>query len=99
MYAPSKDDGFCVRLDMPDGTATVVGTPDGFEIHTGDNASKTAQAIFSGTSAVLDSILFGNMTIEAAVTAGDAKIAGDRIAIDRFLRAFPMPAAMPGIAS
>jgi DNA-binding HxlR family transcriptional regulator len=93
MYAPSGDDGFCVRLDMPDGVATVAGTPDGFEIHTGDDTSMAAQAVFSGTSSVLDSILFGNMTIEAAVKAEDAKIAGDRIAIDRFLRAFPMPLA------
>ncbi|MBB6464327.1 DNA-binding HxlR family transcriptional regulator [Aminobacter lissarensis] len=97
MYAPSNDGGFCVRLDMPDGTATVAGTPDGFEIHTGDDTSKAAQAMFSGTSGVLDSILFGNVTIDAAVTAGDAKIAGDRTAIDRFLRAFPMPAATPDI--
>lgn len=96
MYTPQSDGGFCVRLDMPDGQAVVAGTPHGFEIHTGDEASMTAQAVFSGTSSVLDSILFGGVSIEAAVKAGDARIAGDRPAMDRLLQAFPMPSAASG---
>ncbi|BBD39028.1 transcriptional regulator [Aminobacter sp. Y103A] len=98
MYRPQDDGGFCISLDMPDGTAVVSGTAEGFDIQFGDEALKSAQAMFSGTSSVLDSILFGGVSVEAAVKAGDARITGDMSAMAKLLRAFPMPPAAPGLA-
>ncbi|WAX97530.1 helix-turn-helix domain-containing protein [Aminobacter sp. NyZ550] len=98
MYRPQDDGGFCISLDMPDGTAVVSGTAEGFDIQFGDEALKSAQAMFSGTSSVLDSILFGGVSVEAALKAGDARITGDMSAMAKLLRAFPMPPAAPGLA-
>ncbi|QOF70657.1 transcriptional regulator [Aminobacter sp. SR38] len=98
MYRPQDDGGFCICLDMPDGTAVVSGTAEGFDIQFGDEALKSAQAMFSGTSSVLDSILFGGVSVEAAVKAGDARITGDMSAMAKLLRAFPMPPAATGLA-
>jgi DNA-binding HxlR family transcriptional regulator len=95
MYTPQDDGGFCVCLDMPDGTSVVTGTAEGFDIQFGDEALKATQAVFSGTSQVLDSILFGGVTVEAAVKAGDARITGEMEAMHRLLQAFPMPSAAP----
>lgn len=96
MYRPQDDGGFRVCLDMPDGMTVVSGTSEGFEIRFGD-ADMSAQATFSGTSSVLDSILFGGVSIKAAVQAGDARITGDMSAISRLVRAFPMPPAAPAM--
>ncbi|WP_439502313.1 winged helix-turn-helix transcriptional regulator [Aminobacter ciceronei] len=98
MYRPQDDGDFCISLDMPDGTAVVSGTAEGFDIQFGDEALKSAQAMFSGTSSVLDSILFGGVSVEAAVKAGDARITGDMSAMAKLLRAFPMPPAATGLA-
>jgi len=98
MYRPQDDGGFRVCLDMPDGITVVSGTPEGFDIQFGDEALKSAQATFSGTSSVLDGILFGGVSVEAAVKAGDARITGDISAISKLLRAFPMPPAASGLA-
>ncbi|MRX33091.1 helix-turn-helix domain-containing protein [Aminobacter sp. MDW-2] len=98
MYRPQDDGGFCISLDMPDGTAVVSGTAEGFDIQFGDEALKSAQAMFSGTSSVLDSILFGGVSVEAALKAGDARITGDMSAMAKLLRAFPMPPAATGLA-
>ncbi|MBT1156444.1 transcriptional regulator [Aminobacter anthyllidis] len=95
MYTPCDNGSFCVCLDMPDGTAVVSGTPEGLDIRFGDEALMSAQAIFSGTSSVLDSILFGGVSIDAAVKSGDARISGDMPAVDRLLQAFPIPQAAP----
>lgn len=94
LYTPRGDGGFTVRLDMPDGTTIVTGTPGGLEIRTDDRESAPVKATFVGTSDVLDSIVFGGVALETAMKSGAAKISGDEAVIGRFLRSFPLPATL-----
>ena len=91
MYEPFEDEGFRVRLDMPEGAALVRGTATGLEINHGPEIAGAPDAAIVGTADVLDSVVFGGVTLQAAVAAGDARISGDKGVLDRFARSFPLP--------
>lgn len=92
-YQPREGGGFHVRLDMPHGVADVIGTPHGLEIRQDAETARSPGAVIAATPSVLDSILFGGVTLREAVAAGDAKVVGDQGMLERFFRSFPLPAA------
>lgn len=93
MYQPPRDGSFRVLLDMDETGAVVSSTHEGLDIRTGDGAQAKVEATLKGTSNALDGILFGGTPLAAALEAGSVTISGDGAAIDRFLKAFPLPPA------
>lgn len=91
MYQPQREGGFSLRLDMPHGPVVVAGTPVGLEIRQDAEASGQPATMIAGTPQVLDSILFGGVTLQSAAEAGDVKVAGDHAMLARFVRSFPLP--------
>jgi DNA-binding HxlR family transcriptional regulator len=91
LYQPQPDGGFCVQLDLPHGTFRVKGTQSELDLHT----TSVPDVVVSGTADVIDGILFGDLTFQQQVAAGNVAYVGDQKAIERFLRAFPLPAPVP----
>lgn len=91
MYQPPDGGGFNVLLDMPEGAALVTGTPGGLEIRNGQDIAGAPEATVAGTADTLDSVVFGGATLQAAVAAGDARVAGDESVLERFMQSFPLP--------
>lgn len=95
LYRPRDGGEFHIQLDMPHGAVLARGTRSGLEIHQNLETVEKPGAMIAGTPNTLDSILFGGMTLEQALSSGKAEATGDREAINRFLRAFPLPDPLP----
>ncbi|MGE0242118.1 MAG: winged helix-turn-helix transcriptional regulator [Parvibaculaceae bacterium] len=95
MYRPPADGGFKIGLLMPDGAALVTGRSDGIDIRTNQDATVRPDTTIAGTSIAIDGIVFGGMTLAAAVQAGDVEVSGNEIMIERFLQSFPLQAPDP----
>jgi DNA-binding HxlR family transcriptional regulator len=91
LYQPNKDGGFCIELDMPHGTVRVTGTATGLKIDQDPASIDESNAVLSGTPDAIDGILFGDKDLQQAISNSEADCRGDRDAIERFLRAFPLP--------
>lgn len=95
MYEPPDERGFSVLLDMPEGAALVISAPSGLDIQQAPENAAVARAIVAGSAGSLDSIVFGGVTLQAAVAAGDVRVAGDQRMLGQFVRSFPLPDTVP----
>ncbi|WP_306030951.1 winged helix-turn-helix transcriptional regulator [Stappia sp. MMSF_3263] len=91
MYRPRKAGGFRILLDMPRGGAVVAGTHKGLDILQDVSVAGAHDASITASSDIVDGIVFGSRTLLDAVAAGDAQVDGDPGALQRFVKAFPLP--------
>lgn len=91
LYQPAEDGGFCIDLDMPHGAVRVTGTATALNFDEAPNSANKSDAVLSGTPDVVDSILFGDKDLQQAISNSEVDCRGDRVAIERFLQAFPLP--------
>lgn len=93
MYRPGREGGFRILLNMPRGGAVVAGTHESLNILQDVSVAGAHDASITASSDIVDGIVFGGRTLVDAVAAGDAQVAGDPAALQRFVKAFPLPEA------
>jgi putative sterol carrier protein len=71
---------------------------DRFRVEVADGVIEVARAAADGADATIDSdpdtlnaVLWGSQSLAAAQRSGAMKIEGDKAAVERFVRLFPMP--------
>lgn len=98
MFSPQEAQGLAASLELRLGEDRFHARIEGgqFEIARGGAASP--DAILEGDHAALAALIFGNRPLEEALREGNVKLTGNRQAVERFLRLFPLPEPAPPAA-
>lgn len=91
LFDPQAAQGFSatLTLQLADDVYRVVVADGRLQVSRGDSAAPMATLITD--RATLAGLLYGGQTLDGAMRAGEATVAGEKAVVARFLRLFPLP--------